>query len=158
MKTTIALSELTSRDKLAVITRQFRDEILNGEVNPLEAAIILKAMEDFTKSLRGDILIKDCVKSELDKYPEKSVRFNGCTFTKKAVGTKYDFSNCNDPELERLKAKAEIAASLLKEREDFLKVCPESGHEFIDNKTGEVVTIYPPAKISEEGYSISFAK
>jgi hypothetical protein len=158
MKTAISLSELTSREKLAVITRQFRDEILNGEVNPLEAAIILKAMEDFTKSLRGDILVKDCVKSELDKYPEKAVRFNGCTFTKKAVGTKYDYSLCNDPEHERLKAKADIAASLLKEREDFLKVCPESGHEYIDDKTGEIVKIYPPAKISEEGYSIIYTK
>jgi hypothetical protein len=151
----IQLFEIASKEKLGLLKREFRNEILDGNINPLLAAAVLKALEDFTGVLRSDVLIKDCIREELEKYPEKVVKFNGCEFTKKTVGTKYDFSKCNDPKYITLKNKVDIAAALLKEREDFLKIVPHEGLEIVDDGTGEVTTVLPPLKLCEEGYSVS---
>lgn len=154
----IALTEITSRGQLSRLVVEFRDEILSGNINPLQAAATLKALEDFTKELRGNCLVKDCIREELEKYPEKSIKFAGCTFTKKATGTRFDYSGCNDDELTRLQTKAEIASDALKTRQEFLKAVPAGGIDSFDPQTGETFKIYPPVKISEDGYSISFDK
>ena len=80
------------------------------------------------------------------------------TFTKKATGTRYDFSGCNDDELTRLQMKAEIASEQLKTRQDFLKAVPSGGIDSFSQETGETFKIYPPVKISEDGFSITFDK
>jgi hypothetical protein len=154
----IALSEITSRGQLSRLVAEFRDEILSGNINPLQAAATLKALEDFTKELRGNCLIRDCIREELEKYPEKSVKYNGVTFTKKATGTRYDFSGCGDTELLRLQTRAKIASDALKSREDFLKAVPEGGIDSFSQETGETFKLFPPVKISEDGYSIMFDK
>ena len=149
------LSEITSRDKLSRLVSDFRNDILEGNVNPLQAAAVLKAMEDFVKTLRSDILVKDATLQELERYPEKVVRLNGCTFTKKAVGTEWDYSGCNDLELAALKMKADIADKNYKERQKFLQSLPESGLNSFDEETGEVFHIFRPVKLSKEGYSVT---
>jgi hypothetical protein len=158
MNTNIQLFDITSREKLSRLTSDFRNEVLEGNINPLQAAAILKALEDFTKSLRADILIRDCVKEELDRYPEKVVKYNGVTFTKKTLGTRYDFSGCGDGELTRLQMKAEIASEALKKRQEFLKVIPDGGIDAFDTTTGETFKLFPPVKISEDGYSVMLDK
>jgi len=137
------------------LQRDLPDIIDAGEMNPLHAAAIIKAMEDTAKHLRGHVMVKDAICTELDRYPEKTVKFGSCTFTKKVVGTKYDYSKCNDPKHIELKTRLDKAAKLLKEREEFLKACPPEGLTTVDDGTGEVTTIYPPVKISEDGYSIT---
>jgi hypothetical protein len=154
----IALSEITSRGQLSRLVAEFRDEILNGNINPLQAAATLKALEDFVKELRGNCLVKDCIREELDKYLEKSIKYAGCTFTKKAVGTRYDFSGCGDTELLRLQTRAEIASDALKTRQEFLKAIPAEGIDTFSQETGETFKLFPPVKISEDGFSISFDK
>lgn len=158
MNSAIQLSELTSRDKLSRLVTDFRNEVTDGNMNPLQAAAILKALEDFTKQLRADILIRDCVKQELDRYPEKVVHFNGITFTKKTVGTKYDYSGCNDEVLVDLRYKADIANNAVKSREDFLKAIPAGGIDSFNPETGETFKLYPPVKISEDGYAVSLSE
>jgi len=158
MNTTIQLNELTSKEKLAVIQREFTNDILDGNINPLQAAAILKSMEDFSKTVRGNVLVKDCIREELDKYTEKSVHFNGLIFTKKVVGTRYDYSNCNDPIYNRRKLQYDIAAANLKEREEFLKIVPLEGLTVVDDETGEVYQIIRADTKSEDGYAISYSK
>lgn len=150
----IVLNELTSKSKIARLAREYRDEIIEGEINPLMAAAILKAMEDFTKTLRADILIKDAVKTELDKYPEKTIKFSGVTFQKKRVGTKYIYDETGDPVYIALKKEQDAILSRVKDREEFLKNLPDGGLEIIDDETGEVVRIYKAVAQYEEGYSI----
>jgi hypothetical protein len=149
---------IASPDYISNLVTTFRNEVLEGNIAPLKAAAILKGMEDAVKSLRGDILIRDCVMEELDRYPEKVVKYNGVTFTKKIVGTRYDYSQCGDPEWMRMKGEYDILTADMKRREAYLKVLPPEGVTVINPVTGEVVTIYPPAKTCEQGYAISYEK
>lgn len=155
MNTQIQLSELTSRDKLSRLVSDFRNDVLEGNMNPLLAEGILKALEDFTKQLRGDVLVKDCVREELDRYPEKVVTFNGVTFTKKTVKTEYDYSKCNDPVLRDFEELIEGYKARLKDRQEWLKTMPEEGIDIAIPETGEVVHIVRPVKRTTDGFSVS---
>ena len=73
----------------------------------------------------------------------------------KEVGTKYDFSKCGDPVYEQLEQMAESAKSSLKERSDFLKAIPKSGIPFLDENSGEMITVYPPSKSSTTSIAIT---
>ena len=158
MNTAIQLSDLTNRQKLTRLIDDFREEVVEGFTPALDAAIILKAMEDFTKTLRADTEIKEAVKLALDRYNEKIIRYNGCVITRKQVGVKYDYDVCNDPVYMKLKTRRDIADALLKEREDFLKMVPVEGTTIVDEETGEVYRINRAGKSGEEGYMISYAK
>lgn len=155
MEDIIRLDDLTSSEKVNRMVYRYRSEILEGERNPLQVAIILKALEDFTKKLRSDTLIKDATLAELQKYPEKAIVFMGADFTKKVVRTVYDYTRCNDPMLRKLERNAEMAEAELKSRQKFLQGMPKEGLETFDADTGEVYTILPPSKQQEEGFSIS---
>jgi hypothetical protein len=158
MENTLQLTEITSKDKLERITRSYIDDIVEGEVNPLQAVTVVAALEQFVKSVRGHVLVKDAVRAELEKYGSKTVKFNGATFTMKTVGTRYDFSVCDDPVWRELKARSDNAAAALKEREEMLKVLPLEGITVVDDATGEVCHVCRPGKTSEEGYSITLDK
>lgn len=158
MTTTIQLSELTNRQKVDRMIHDFREEVVEGFINALDAAIILKAMEDFTKVLRADAEVKDAVKIALDRFNEKVIHYNGCVITKKQVGVKYVYDNCNDPVYNRLKTRRDIADALVKEREEFLKTLPDGGMTVVDDETGEVYQIFRAEKTGEEGYMISYSK
>jgi hypothetical protein len=149
---------IASPDYVSKLVDTFREEVLEGNIPPLKAAAILKGMEDTVKTLRGDILIRDCVMEELERYPEKVVKYNGVTFTKKELGTKYDYSICCDPEWMRLKVGYDVLTAQLKQREAFLKNIPPEGVTVINPGTGEVVHIMQPLKTATEGYSISYDK
>lgn len=151
----IRLQDMTSSDKVSGLVSRYRSQVLDGERNPLEVAIILKALEDFTKKLRSDLMIKDATLAELQKYPEKAIVFMGADFTKKVVRTVYDYTRCNDPMLRKLERKAEMAEAELKLRQKFLQGLPKEGLETFDADTGEVYTLLPPAKQQEEGFSVS---
>ena len=158
MKNTLQLTEITSKEKLDRITRNYIDDIVDGEVNPLKAVTVVAALEQFVKAVRGHVLVKDAVRAELEKYGSKTVKFNGATFTVKTVATRYDFSVCDDPVWRELKGKAEAANAALKEREEMLKVLPLEGITVVDDATGEVCRVCRPGKTSEEGYAITLDK
>jgi len=157
MNTSIQLTDITSREKLSRLVTGFRNDILEGNINPLQAAAILKALEDFTKALRADILIKDATLQELERYAEKTVKFMGCTFIKKAVGTTYDFTNCNDQKLAWLQIDVDMANEKLKERQEFLKAIPAGGIDTFSQETGETFKLYPPVKLAKDGYSVTLS-
>jgi hypothetical protein len=97
-----------------------KDEILLGWNNPLELDLRLKIMEEIIKAIRKDEEIQEAVILEADKYQEKTVTIFGCEVQKRN-STTYDYSTCNDPELDLLQAKAEQANKELKARQEFLK-------------------------------------
>lgn len=74
--------------------------------------------------------------------------------SQKQVGTKYDFTVCQDSEWDSLKAAYEKADTLLKEREKFLKTVTKPLHTF-NEETGETFTINPPVKTGKMGIAIS---
>jgi len=155
---TIVLSDLVNKTNLDRATRRFVQLIEDGDVNPLDTIVKMHAVGKLVEGVTKNILVKDAVRAELEKYGTKTVKYNGVTFTLKAVSTKYDYSKCNDPIWQRLKNNADIANAALKEREEFLKMIPLEGFTQVDPLTGEVVQTIRPEKRSEEGYSITIDK
>jgi hypothetical protein len=155
---TIVMSDLVSKTNLDRATRRFVQLIEDGDVNPLDTIVKMHAVGKLVEGVTKNIMVKDAVKAELERYGTKNVKYNGVTFQLKAVSTKYDYSTCNDPIWQRLKNNADIAAAALKEREEFLKMIPLEGFTQVDPLTGEVVQTIRPEKRSEEGYSITIDK
>lgn len=108
--------------------------------------------KEFIEYLREEIIKQG---SGGDKAEFKTAR--GVKFTLAEVGTAYDFSKCNDPELVELEAKAKEANEALKQRKEFLKTVPPSGLDII-TKDGEAIKIYPPAKSSKSSFKVSLPK
>lgn len=102
-----------------------KDSIMEGNVNSLDAIIIIKKMAKVSEELIDDPQIKELVIAEADKFlsgSNKTFKYRGATITKMAVHTWYDFSECNHPELIELntiKAQIETRIKIL---EDELKL------------------------------------
>lgn len=125
------------------------NEILSGVFNPLEVEKQLKIMEELISGLRKNPKIREQLLNELDKYSEKTISAFGVDFTK-GNRTTYDFSTCNDSELEKLMADKEILDEKIKLRQEMLKniqpnaaVNPETGEYLLQpiKKTTEFVSI-----------------
>ena len=155
---TIVMSDLVNKTNLDHATRRFVQLIEDGDVNPLDTIVKMHAVGKLVEGVTKNIMVKDAVKAELERYGTKTVKYEGVTFQLKAVSTKYDYSVCNDPIWQRLKNNADIANAALKEREEFLKMIPLEGFTQVDPLTGEVVETSRPEKRSEEGYSITIDK
>lgn len=138
-----------NKSQIESFIRVAKNEILSGEVNPLEIDIRLKIMEELIAGLRKDSDIKAAILNELDMYPEKTVAVYGAEITKRNY-TKYDFSLCNDSELELLQAEADLANMKVKQRQEMLKVI--SPCSVVNPDTGEY--LQPARKEVSETYAI----
>lgn len=77
------------------------EQAMNGEANPLEAYITLKAL---VKDLEADLeAIKDLAFDEAAKYPEKSFKAFGAIIEKKSAPSTWDYSQV--AELENAKKR-----------------------------------------------------
>lgn len=156
---------LLQADK-AQIAANIADAVECGRIEPLKALAAIKAMESIVNYLTDKsaknklqtlaVQLQGHITDAAGKQPEKKFGMYGATFTKTEVGTKYDWSKCNDPELEELQYYADQLNEQVKARQVFLKTVPVEGIEIMIDKTGEVVRIYPPAKSSTSTVSVSF--
>jgi len=141
----LALFETTKSERLAFVN-SIIESVIEGKVDPLQAHLQVKAMEEIIKTITDNPVYKDAILDEAMKYGKTFTRHNAEVQIKE-VGVKYDYSNCGDPTYELLaKLKADIDAQL-KEREAFLKAIPKAGQDIITPE-GEVVNIFPPSKSS----------
>lgn len=134
----------------------FSDSIIQsvkeGEVNPLDVCIQLKAMELATDRIRKEI--HENLMNEVNKFPEKEFEWRGNKISKAEHGTKYDYSKCGDPDLTiYLESKEKIDMGI-KDRETFLKALKEP-IEVLHSLTGEVHLLTPPTKKSKSGINVS---
>lgn len=100
---------------------EIKAAVLNGEVEPLLFAAHISAMEKLFTTLKSDILIKDCILQEAEKYNQKTFEKGNATFSIKEVGVSYDFTNCNDSEIEMINSQIYELNEKKKSRETFLK-------------------------------------
>ena len=107
-----------------------RSSVEEGEVNPLVFLKQVTALEQLTKELKGDVVIKDIILEEAERYNKKSFDDFGANFQIKEVGTKYDFSVCNDAVWEELEQKSKAIAEAKRERENFLKTIRNGNEVF----------------------------
>ena len=75
----------------------------------------------------------------------------------KEVGTKYDYSDCNHPQYNIVSEEIEKLTAKRKSLEKYLQSLTEE-EEYINPKTGEICTIYPPSKTSTPSVVITINK
>ena len=148
---------------------KFCEDLINkigdGEVNALQIHAQIKSIEDLLTTLTStdkaknknlDIALtyKAMLMSAAEKYGKSFQLFNA-TYTIKEVGSKADYSNCGDLELNELMAQAEVLKAKIESRQETLKHLPLSGMLTTDEKTGDTYKIYPPSKKSTTSVSVS---
>ena len=126
--------------------------VKEGEVNPLEILVMLRAFDKVSKRVLAEI--DRNYLTEADKYPEKKFEFAGASIEKVEVGTSYDYTVCCDPIYEEREVAMNTAKTLLDERKEFLKALREPITLVIE-ETGEAVTVRPPLKKSTSGLKVS---
>lgn len=127
----------------------------NGMVEPLKVHLQVKCMEDIVKLLNANTKYKDHVLEAAQVYGQKSFQFQNSKVEIKEVGTKYDFSKCEDPILNNLYEKQAEFDAAVKAREAMLKTISEKGMIITDEESGETFTVYPPAKTSTTSVAIT---
>ena len=147
----ITLQDLKpTKTDIKIATDMLIQQVDNGEVNPIDAALQLKVLEEFVKDAR-EKLNKYTI-DELYKHQSGKVNIYDAKIEIAETGVKYDYST--DIVWQRLKQENEATASALKTREELLKKIP-SGSQLVD-EDGEVAT--GPTKISTTSYKITLAK
>lgn len=132
-----------------------------GEVDPLKVHCQIKSMESLLKmftdkkdSPETALRYSDLVLSAAQKHGKKFGLHNG-EFQIKEAGSTFDWTVCNDQYLNDLLLQMEDIKDSVKKRQDFLKTVPTSGFDTLDEKSGELVKLYPPAKSSTTVVSVS---
>ena len=126
-KTMSIIKQINEITKTEVINNVI-GEVLEGNINPLELEMKLRALEDISKKIRADIRIKNAVYDE-------ALNYNGQQYLEHEIKitTRNTADYKDDEEWTLLKAK-------IKAREVFLKSLKEP---IIDKDTGEMIQ---PAK------------
>jgi hypothetical protein len=119
--------------------------IKDGLSDPLKVHYQVKCMEDIIKNITGDAEYKSMTLDEAAKYGKTFDHYNA-KFEVKEMGVKYDYSVCNDPVYNKLKAQLTVLEDEVKSREKYLKAIPTTGVETL--LEDEVITLYPPNKTS----------
>ena len=141
----------TSKEGIKRYVDQVVGEIKNGVMNPLLAHLYIKSME---KSLEGiSAQIKEDVINEAYKY-EKSFDFHGARIEQAELGTKYDFTNCNDVVWNDLNKKITELTEKKKEREAMLKTVKDT-MTLVDESTGETWKVNPAIKTSTTSIKVT---
>lgn len=142
---------VTSKEGITKFVDQCVNEIEAGIIDPLHMSIYLKTMEKIVEGIQGKI--KSSALSEAEKYG-KSFDFRGAKIELAELGTKYDFTNCQDKVWEELDKQTKDIAEKKKERETMLKTVRDS-MALVDEETGETWKVFPPIKSSTSGIKIT---
>lgn len=135
-------------ETVAVILKAVDD----GAVNPLEARIRLKAIEEVVSTASSSIA--KYVRDEAEKHGTKSFDYMGAKVELAETGVNYNYDVCGDPEWEELQVSLKQLKADIKAREEFLKFLKKP-ITVANEETGEIVTINPPVKTSTSGVKIS---
>jgi hypothetical protein len=153
---TLALFDTTKAQR-ATFVESVISSVLDGERNALDIHIHLKNMEEICKSVKDDPRYKSEVVDAAYRQigGAKVATYHNAKVEVRELGTKYDYSVCNDRELESLQKMFNSIETQLKERQEFLRKVPASGMTYVHPEDGDVYTIYPPAKSSTTGVVVS---
>jgi hypothetical protein len=142
-----------SKESNKAIANKVIADCEQGAINPLDAYLLTKSMENTIKIIQEGI--KEYAQYEADKFGEKKFTHRNCEIQVKEVGTKYDFANCKDPYYNSLVSEMEKLKEAIKAREAFLKTV-QGEMQICDETTGgETVSIYPAIKSSSTGLVIT---
>ncbi len=145
--------QLQSLNKEAIISQSLlvRDNINDGYLDALEVLISAKKMQELGKQLEevSRPIAED--KTRLQKgevYKTQSVEV-----VEKTIGSRTDYSNCNDEVWEKLQQDLSDLKEAIKQRENFLSAI--TTQTTIVTNDGEIVTLNPPIKSGRIGLSLT---
>jgi hypothetical protein len=136
----------TNKEERISFASQVIQSVTEGQANPLNVHLQLKAMEDIIDTIKNDVGYKNSV-LQYAEQSGKSFEYQNAKIDIREVGVKYDFSNCNDSLYLELESQQADLKDKVKQRAEFLKKAPIEGTKIVDDN-GEVVTVYPPSKSS----------
>jgi hypothetical protein len=153
---TLALFDTTKAQRAGFVESVI-SSILDGERNALDIHIHLRNMEEICKNIKDDPRYKSEVLDSAGKQLSgaKSTTYHNAKVEVRELGVRYDYSVCNDRELQSLQMLFNSIEAQLKERQEFLKKIPASGMTYVHPEDGDVYEIYPPAKTSTTGVVVS---
>lgn len=120
--------------------------ILSGEIEPLEVAVKVDAIDKIIKAVKSNVQYRDVILDNADMYDGKTFEFSGVKITK-ADSVKYDYSV--DAVWRGLKADEDAVAEKRKAREKLLQTLSE-----VTQVNG--VEAVPPVKSSTSHLRFTF--
>jgi Zn-dependent oligopeptidase len=145
--------EMSKKDIQAIAKSMIADEIENPTRDLMKVYIALRKTTELFSGIEKEL--KESALAEASKYGQKSFEKYGAKITVGNTYTEYDFTNCNDEELELLQEKERQLKQKIQDRKDFLKKL-KTPLILVDEKTGEIQKIYPPIVRQTEGIKISY--
>lgn len=145
METAISTISVMPSNKAEVATfvRQYKDELLAGNHDPLKQLVMLKWIEKAISDILSDKEIDALMVREFALYgSEKVVEVNGAKLNIMEAGTKYLYEECGDPVWNDLKKQSDELAEKKKEREKFLQNIPYN-EGIVHAETGVFITRPP---------------
>jgi len=154
METTInTLSILPStKDEIQNFSIKIISELESGRINPLDLLKQIKCFEKVIEQTK-DTLSK-MAREEAEKYGAKNFDFKGVKIELAEVGTKYDYSKCNDFVMAKVSEDLAKLNETKKQRETFLKSLKDP-ISLIDEESGDVFQILPPVKSSSSSLKVT---
>ena len=105
--------------------------VKDGHINPVEAAIKLKFMQDVFDAAYKEIM------PELMNNVKNKTTYLGATLEPAETGTKYDYKS--DPKWQELTAAAQPYIDAVKIQEERIKMATKINTSLVDEDTGEVL-------------------
>jgi len=151
------ISHELSKTQIKVIAEQTAQDIIDNGKDVIQIADTIAKLELFIKELKASPEYMDYLITEVSKFGKGTTTSTGTKLELAEVGTKYDFSQCNDPELKRMEDEFAVWEQNIKDRKEFLKALTPKGVNIID-ETGEIITLYPPSKSSKSSVKCTIVK
>jgi len=145
------LTKILSKSQVIDLFVETKDQIMSGDQDPLKVAVHLKALEGLISKLRKDEQIQDYTLEQALKQDEKTFSIYGAEISIREMGTKYDYSICNDSLIEGLYNQMTVLKKQIKERETMLKTIKED--KPLVSLEGEILN--RPLKTSKTGIAIT---
>lgn len=142
-----------TKEEIKSFSSKLIQQVSNGDINPLQVHVQLKAIEGVIKAVNDSKEYKDAIRSQ-SELSGKSFQAYGAKIDLVEVGTKYDYSGCNHSEYEDICKEIAILEGRKKEIESMLKTL--SGPMAIITNHGEAVEVYPPIKSSTSSIKVTF--
>jgi len=150
----------TNKEQRQLFISNLIEDLESGNTDPLKVHLQLKCIEkiidemtntDEKKNKDGFNIAKRYMSLVLDaaeKYGSKEFEFNGAKIKIGEVGSKYDYSKCDDPELSAWQNQMIELKEKIDKKQKLLQFAPSKGMIITNEETGETYTAYPPSKSS----------
>jgi hypothetical protein len=148
------LLSLSKKESTKLAQELVTDIVEGGTQDPLKVYIESKKISEFYSELNKGL--QKPAQHEAAKHGQKGAEMWGAKAQLVNAASRYDYSNCNDEELTRLEAELTSAKKALEARQKFLQGIPVTGMVLVDEASGDVAKIYPPAKIQSETIKVTY--